>query len=311
MDVLKQAYNNSSKPPRHIREQLAAETHLDMRVVQVWFQNRRAKEKRLKKDAGRRWAAATAASGGAPSNSATNNSANLVNMSSSSSSSTSSSPHINASLVNQGVGYMNQHGESSKRLRDDTVGAKRARGTRQRASNKNKQKMMAHEEASSEEEFDEGASYEEAGSNSATGSDDHHDQLIMMQNSVVGGAFFNSNSMSHPIHNIHQQPNNMSSSSPTYNSFGMFNTVPSSNMYPPTSYNQPMMMPMTENIVMSPPNMVSNAETKSFYDFNHANVQQPPPQPSGSSSCFNTSIISSATASILDLAGPPSHLTSV
>lgn len=58
LDVLKQAYNNSSKPPRHIREQLAAETNLDMRVVQVWFQNRRAKEKRLKKDAGRRWAAA-------------------------------------------------------------------------------------------------------------------------------------------------------------------------------------------------------------------------------------------------------------
>jgi hypothetical protein len=60
LDVLKQAYNNSSKPPRHIREQLAAETNLDMRVVQVWFQNRRAKEKRLKKDAGRRWSAATA-----------------------------------------------------------------------------------------------------------------------------------------------------------------------------------------------------------------------------------------------------------
>ena len=58
--MLKQAYNNSSKPPRHIREQLAAETNLDMRVVQVWFQNRRAKEKRLKKDAGRRWSAATA-----------------------------------------------------------------------------------------------------------------------------------------------------------------------------------------------------------------------------------------------------------
>ena len=55
LDVLKQAYNTSSKPPRHIREQLASETNLDMRVVQVWFQNRRAKEKRLKKDAGRRW----------------------------------------------------------------------------------------------------------------------------------------------------------------------------------------------------------------------------------------------------------------
>ncbi|KAI6173767.1 hypothetical protein M3Y98_01117700 [Aphelenchoides besseyi] len=56
LEVLKQAYQASSKPARHVREQLAAETNLDMRVVQVWFQNRRAKEKRLKKDAGRRWA---------------------------------------------------------------------------------------------------------------------------------------------------------------------------------------------------------------------------------------------------------------
>ncbi|VDN07409.1 unnamed protein product, partial [Thelazia callipaeda] len=55
LETLKQAYRASSKPARHVREQLAADTGLDMRVVQVWFQNRRAKEKRLKKDAGRRW----------------------------------------------------------------------------------------------------------------------------------------------------------------------------------------------------------------------------------------------------------------
>ncbi|XP_021340793.1 LIM/homeobox protein Lhx3-like isoform X2 [Mizuhopecten yessoensis] len=56
LEALKTAYNESPKPARHVREQLSAETGLDMRVVQVWFQNRRAKEKRLKKDAGRnRW----------------------------------------------------------------------------------------------------------------------------------------------------------------------------------------------------------------------------------------------------------------
>ncbi|KAA8584520.1 hypothetical protein FQN60_008305 [Etheostoma spectabile] len=51
LETLKNAYNNSPKPARHVREQLSSETGLDMRVVQVWFQNRRAKEKRLKKDA--------------------------------------------------------------------------------------------------------------------------------------------------------------------------------------------------------------------------------------------------------------------
>ncbi|XP_022094879.1 LIM/homeobox protein Lhx4-like isoform X2 [Acanthaster planci] len=56
LETLKTAYSNSPKPARHVREQLAQETCLDMRVVQVWFQNRRAKEKRLKKDSNRqRW----------------------------------------------------------------------------------------------------------------------------------------------------------------------------------------------------------------------------------------------------------------
>ncbi|XP_064648767.1 LIM/homeobox protein Lhx4-like [Lineus longissimus] len=53
LETLKVAYNISSKPARHVREKLSKETGLDMRVVQVWFQNRRAKEKRLKRDAGR------------------------------------------------------------------------------------------------------------------------------------------------------------------------------------------------------------------------------------------------------------------
>ncbi|RWS15332.1 LIM/homeobox protein Lhx3-like isoform X2 [Dinothrombium tinctorium] len=51
LETLKNAYNSSPKPARHVREQLSHDTGLDMRVVQVWFQNRRAKEKRLKKDA--------------------------------------------------------------------------------------------------------------------------------------------------------------------------------------------------------------------------------------------------------------------
>ncbi|XP_076336864.1 uncharacterized protein LOC143239562 [Tachypleus tridentatus] len=56
LDMLKKAYRKNSKPARHVREQLSQDTGLDMRVVQVWFQNRRAKEKRLKKDAGKtRW----------------------------------------------------------------------------------------------------------------------------------------------------------------------------------------------------------------------------------------------------------------
>ncbi|XP_067127228.1 LIM/homeobox protein Lhx3-like isoform X1 [Centruroides vittatus] len=56
LEKLKSAYTTSPKPARHVREQLSQDTGLDMRVVQVWFQNRRAKEKRLKKDTGKsRW----------------------------------------------------------------------------------------------------------------------------------------------------------------------------------------------------------------------------------------------------------------
>lgn len=40
LETLKLAYNNSPKPARHVREQLSQDTGLDMRVVQVWFQNR-------------------------------------------------------------------------------------------------------------------------------------------------------------------------------------------------------------------------------------------------------------------------------
>ncbi|CAG4998932.1 unnamed protein product, partial [Parnassius apollo] len=40
LETLKSAYSSSPKPARHVREQLAQDTGLDMRVVQVWFQNR-------------------------------------------------------------------------------------------------------------------------------------------------------------------------------------------------------------------------------------------------------------------------------
>merc|ERR1719351_372353 len=48
LEVLKTAFNQTPKPTRHIREQLAKETGLTMRVIQVWFQNKRSKERRMK-----------------------------------------------------------------------------------------------------------------------------------------------------------------------------------------------------------------------------------------------------------------------
>ncbi|KOX73604.1 LIM/homeobox protein Lhx1 [Melipona quadrifasciata] len=48
LEILKSAFSSTPKPTRHIREQLAKETGLPMRVIQVWFQNKRSKERRLK-----------------------------------------------------------------------------------------------------------------------------------------------------------------------------------------------------------------------------------------------------------------------
>ncbi|CAF3579629.1 unnamed protein product [Rotaria sordida] len=45
----KQAFDVSSKPCRKVREGLASETGLSVRVVQVWFQNERAKMKKLQR----------------------------------------------------------------------------------------------------------------------------------------------------------------------------------------------------------------------------------------------------------------------
>ncbi|ROK23420.1 LIM/homeobox protein Lhx1 [Anabarilius grahami] len=45
LEILKAAFSATPKPTRHIREQLAQETGLSMRV---WFQNRRSKERRMK-----------------------------------------------------------------------------------------------------------------------------------------------------------------------------------------------------------------------------------------------------------------------
>ncbi|KAA3677179.1 uncharacterized protein DEA37_0013498 [Paragonimus westermani] len=48
LETLKAAFAATPKPTRHVRETLAQETGLSMRVIQVWFQNRRSKERRMK-----------------------------------------------------------------------------------------------------------------------------------------------------------------------------------------------------------------------------------------------------------------------
>jgi len=47
LDVLRKVFDQNPKPTRLIREQVAKETGLPMRVIQVWFQNKRSKVKRM------------------------------------------------------------------------------------------------------------------------------------------------------------------------------------------------------------------------------------------------------------------------
>merc|ERR1719469_1045695 len=46
-DVLRSVFDQNPKPTRLIREQVVKETGLPMRVIQVWFQNKRSKVKRM------------------------------------------------------------------------------------------------------------------------------------------------------------------------------------------------------------------------------------------------------------------------
>jgi len=47
LDVLRNVFEQTPKPTRLMREQVAKETGLPMRVIQVWFQNKRSKVKRM------------------------------------------------------------------------------------------------------------------------------------------------------------------------------------------------------------------------------------------------------------------------
>ena len=47
LEILKTVFSQTPKPTRLMREQLAKDTELPMRVIQVWFQNKRSKEKRM------------------------------------------------------------------------------------------------------------------------------------------------------------------------------------------------------------------------------------------------------------------------
>ena len=53
LEILQAAYERDPKPSRALREEMASQTGLTMKVIQVWFQNRRSKDKKdgvLKED---------------------------------------------------------------------------------------------------------------------------------------------------------------------------------------------------------------------------------------------------------------------
>ena len=49
-EALTKAYDSCSRPSREMRDSLATDIDLDPRVIQVWFQNRRTKNRRDRTD---------------------------------------------------------------------------------------------------------------------------------------------------------------------------------------------------------------------------------------------------------------------
>ena len=46
LEILQATYEKEPRPSRVMREEIAAQTGLSLKVIQVWFQNRRSKDKK-------------------------------------------------------------------------------------------------------------------------------------------------------------------------------------------------------------------------------------------------------------------------
>ncbi len=46
LEILQATYDKETRPSRPMREEIAAQTGLSAKVIQVWFQNRRSKDKK-------------------------------------------------------------------------------------------------------------------------------------------------------------------------------------------------------------------------------------------------------------------------